>query len=67
MEFFITLLGLMCIFEALPYVIAPEAMQRWLRQLIALPPEYLRIAGIVAMIVGLVICWLSRGGGMGPD
>lgn len=66
MDFFIALLGMMCILEALPYVIAPEAMQRWLRQLIALPPEYLRIAGIAIMILGLIICWLSRGS-MGSD
>jgi len=38
MKLFLTLIGLVFIFEGLPYVVSPEAMQRWLRQLLEMQP-----------------------------
>lgn len=54
------LLGLVLIFEGLPYATFPEAMQRWLRQLLDAQPFALRIMGIMAVLAGLLLCYLSR-------
>ena len=60
MKLLITLIGLILVLEGLPYAAAPEAMQRWLRQLLDMQPEHLRRVGLVAMAVGFVLCFLAQ-------
>ncbi|MCI5123547.1 MAG: DUF2065 domain-containing protein [Candidatus Electrothrix sp. AR5] len=64
MKTFITLIGLVLIFEGLPYVASPEAMQRWLKQLISMPPNSLRSTGIVAMAIGFFLCYIGQRSGL---
>lgn len=54
------LLGLVLIFEGLPYATFPEAMQKWLRQLLEARPFALRIMGVMAVLAGLLLCYLAR-------
>jgi uncharacterized protein YjeT (DUF2065 family) len=61
MKLFILLLGMVLIFEGLPYVAAPESMQSWLKKISEMAPEQLRIMGLAAMATGLFICWLVQG------
>jgi uncharacterized protein YjeT (DUF2065 family) len=56
----VALFGLVLIFEGLPYATFPEAMQRWLRQLLEARPAALRMTGIMAVLVGLLLCYLAR-------
>jgi uncharacterized protein YjeT (DUF2065 family) len=60
MELFITLIGLILVVEGLPYVAFPEAMQRWLSQLMQMPPARLRSVGIVSMASGFAILIFAR-------
>jgi len=60
MKLLITLIGLVLVLEGLPYVAAPESMQRWLRQVAVMPPQLLRRIGLVAMIVGFCLCALAQ-------
>lgn len=60
MKTLVALLGLVLIFEGLPYATFPEAMQRWLKQLLDAPPLALRILGVAAVLAGLLLCYLSR-------
>jgi uncharacterized protein len=60
MKLFMTLLGLILILEGLPYVASPESMQRWLRQILEMPPRLLRRVGLVAMTVGFLLCFLAQ-------
>ncbi len=60
MKLFFTFLGLLFIFEGLPYVACPEAMRRWLLQLIQMRPALLRVMGLLAMGGGLLICYLTQ-------
>ncbi len=60
MKLLITLIGLVLVLEGLPYVASPEVMQRWLRQIVELPPRQLRRVGLVAMVVGFVLCFLAQ-------
>jgi len=64
MKTFITLIGLVLIFEGLPYVASPEAMQRWLKQLISMHPNNLRNTGIMAMAIGFLLCYIGQRSGL---
>lgn len=61
MKLFILLIGMVLIFEGLPYVAAPESMQAWLKKISEMRPEKLRIMGLVAMAAGLLLCWVIQG------
>ena len=60
MKLLILLVGMVLILEGLPYAAAPEAMREWLAKLSELPPRILRAIGLVAMITGLIICWIVQ-------
>ena len=60
MKLLVTLIGLILILEGLPYVAAPESMQRWLRQILELRPEQLRRVGLIAMAIGFLLCFLAQ-------
>jgi uncharacterized protein len=59
MKFLFTLIGLVFILEGLPYLTFPEAMQKWLQQLLEMRPAQLRIVGLFAVGVGLLICYVT--------
>jgi uncharacterized protein YjeT (DUF2065 family) len=59
MKLLFTLIGLVCILEGLPYLTFPEAMQRWLGQLMEMRPAQLRIIGLFAVGIGLLICFVT--------
>jgi len=60
MKLLLALIGLVFILEGLPYLTFPEAMQKWLQQLIEMPPRQLRLMGILAVVFGLVLCYVSQ-------
>jgi uncharacterized protein len=60
MELLFTLIGLVMILEGLPYLVAPESMQRWLRQILLMSPGQLRQIGGVAMAAGFLLCYLAQ-------
>lgn len=60
MKLLITLVGLVFILEGLPYLAFPESMQKWLRQLTEIEPKSLRILGVVAVAIGLSLCYLTQ-------
>lgn len=64
MKLFVALIGLILIFEGLPYAAFPEAMQDWLRQLTEMRPGLLRIVGWLAIAAGLLLCYLSQRSGV---
>jgi len=59
MKLLLTLIGLVFILEGLPYLTFPEAMQKWLRQLIEMRPAQVRIVGLLAVSLGLLICFIT--------
>jgi uncharacterized protein YjeT (DUF2065 family) len=59
MKYLFTLIGLVLILEGLPYLTFPEAMQRWLQQLLEMRPAQLRIVGLFAVGIGLFICYIT--------
>jgi len=59
MKLLFTLIGLIFILEGLPYLTFPEAMQRWLQQLMEMKPAQLRMVGLFAVGTGLLICYIT--------
>ncbi|MFZ5766384.1 MAG: DUF2065 family protein [Thermodesulfobacteriota bacterium] len=60
MKFLVSLIGVVLILEALPYVAFPEAMQNWLKQVSAMDPAVLRVIGLLAMGGGLLLCYVAQ-------
>ncbi|MDK9707871.1 MAG: DUF2065 domain-containing protein [Desulforhopalus sp.] len=60
MKLLTLLVGLILIIEGLPYVAAPEKMQIWLKKLSEINPGQLRAVGLIAMLFGLIICFIVQ-------
>jgi uncharacterized protein YjeT (DUF2065 family) len=60
MKFFLCVLGMVMIFEGLPYFAFPEKMKAVIRKMLDLPAGNLRIFGFVLMFVGLGLIYFGR-------
>jgi uncharacterized protein len=60
MDYFLSVLGLVMIFEGVPYFLSPVKMKTWIRQMLTLPDSALRSFGAVLMVAGLVLVYLGR-------
>jgi len=60
MKFLLTLIGIVFIFEGLPYLTFPDIMQKWMAQLAALPARQLRAIGLLAVGFGLFLCFITQ-------
>ena len=61
MKFFITALGLMMIFEGIPYFCFPEKIKAFAQKIPEFENGTLRGFGFFLMIFGLIIAYLGRG------
>ena len=61
MSDFIAAIGLLFIFEGLLYGGFPFLAKRFAKDVAGMPEPVLRVAGIVAIAVGVAIVWLARG------
>lgn len=53
-------LGLELVIEGVLYALLPDAMKRMMAQVLDMPANQLRAAGLVAAAVGLGIVWAVR-------
>lgn len=60
MKFFLCVVGMVMIFEGLPYFAFPEKMKGWLQKMLVMPSESLRKIGIIMMVAGLFLVYLGR-------
>jgi hypothetical protein len=56
----LTALALILVIEGALYGLFPDAMRRAMSMVIEMPPETLRIVGLVAAGAGVVFLWLLR-------
>ncbi len=54
-------LGLVAIVEGLVLALAPTRLREALEFIRTLPPDQLRLIGLLAVTVGVVLVWLARG------
>ena len=60
MKYFLCVLGMVFIVEGLPYFAFPDKLKAYLMKLQNIPEKSLRILGLVAMIVGLILVYFGR-------
>ncbi len=60
MKYFLCVLGMVFIIEGLPYFAFPEKIKIYLGKVIQIPDASLRVAGLLAMIAGLVLLYFGR-------
>ncbi|MEN8140529.1 MAG: DUF2065 domain-containing protein [Thermodesulfobacteriota bacterium] len=64
MKLLISLVGMVLILESLPYLAFPDSMKEWLRQLSEMDSGLLRAMGLVALVAGLILCYLAQRSGL---
>jgi uncharacterized protein YjeT (DUF2065 family) len=64
MKLIITVIGLIMVFEGIPYFAFPEKMQETLKMIAKMPPETLRKLGFAAIVAGVGLCYLARQSGV---
>lgn len=58
---FLDALGLVLVLEGVLYGLMPNVARRLAQQVVGLPEQTLRIAGLASVAVGVGIVWLVRG------
>lgn len=61
MRDFVTAVGLVLVFEGVLYGGFPAAAKRFAAEMSGQSDNFLRVAGLAAMVIGLVIVWMARG------
>ncbi len=56
-----TALALVLVIEGLMYAVFPEQMKQMIVAILSVPASTLRLAGLVAAVIGVGIVWLVRG------
>lgn len=59
MSFLLSVLGVVLIVEGVPWFLSPEKTKKMLAQIHGLPDSTLRLFGLTAMIIGLLIVRVS--------
>ena len=60
MKDFLTAIGLVLVIEGMLYAAFPEIMRRAAARAALIPPPALRLAGLAAAAVGVLLVWLIR-------
>lgn len=60
MKDLLTALALVLVIEGTIYALFPEAMQRFMRRALELPPHSLRYGGLALAVAGVFFTWLLR-------
>ncbi|MCB1383599.1 MAG: DUF2065 domain-containing protein [Notoacmeibacter sp.] len=61
MNDFLAALGLMLVFEGILYGAFPGVVRRMAEEMRAMPDSFMRVAGIGAAALGVLVVWLVRG------
>jgi uncharacterized protein YjeT (DUF2065 family) len=59
-KYMLTVLGLICFLEGLPYLANPDRVRKWLNWLLSSSNSSLRMLGAALMIAGLLLVYLGR-------
>ncbi|MCP4747572.1 MAG: DUF2065 domain-containing protein [Desulfobacteraceae bacterium] len=60
MRYFLCVIGMVMFIEGLPYFAFPDKMKPWLQKLLETENSTLRKLGVVMMLTGLLLVYLSR-------
>ena len=60
MDYFLCVIGMVFIIEGLPYLVFPEKLKIYLIKISTLPEATLRVVGICAIALGLILLYFGR-------
>ncbi|WP_119308132.1 DUF2065 domain-containing protein [Cohaesibacter haloalkalitolerans] len=60
MSDFLAAVGLVFVIEGFLWAAMPRSMKRMMLEVATIPGTSLRIGGVVAMVIGVLIVWLIR-------
>lgn len=60
MDYFLCVIGMVCIIEGMPYFLFPEKLKMYMIRISALPAATLRFMGISVIIAGLILLYFGR-------
>lgn len=58
--YLLTVVGLICFFEGLPYLASPDQLKKWLQKVCDMPSRQMRMIGCALMVLGLIFVYLGR-------
>ena len=58
--YMLTVVGLICFLEGLPYLAAPDKVRKWIKWLLSSSNSSIRALGAALMILGLLLVYLGR-------
>ena len=58
--YILTVVGLICFIEGIPYLATPEQVKKWLQWVLTISDSSLRFLGGALMVVGLLLVYLGR-------
>ena len=64
MKLILTVIGLIMVFEGMPYFAFPEKMRETLKMISEMHPETLRRLGFMSIIAGVLLCYIARQSGV---
>lgn len=64
MEYFLSVLGMVFVIEALPYIAFPGKVKEYMRVIGLMQDRNLRIIGFILAFSGLAILYVARGTGL---
>lgn len=59
-DYFLCVVGMVFIFEGLPYLVFPEKMKIYLIKITTMPDAVLRFIGISTIMIGLILLYFGR-------
>ena len=59
MSFFLSAVGLMMVFEGIPYFCFPQIVKLFAQKLPEIPDSTLRVVGFFLMMIGLLVVYLG--------
>jgi uncharacterized protein YjeT (DUF2065 family) len=59
-KYFLTIIGFVLLIEGTPYFLFPEKLRKFLAQILNITDGYLRVYGLVIMLAGLLVLYLSK-------
>ncbi|GAB4525894.1 MAG: hypothetical protein Tsb0019_27950 [Roseibium sp.] len=57
----VTALGLVLVLEGVLYALVPGGMKAVMRSALETPDQILRLAGLIAAVIGVFLVWIIRG------
>jgi uncharacterized protein YjeT (DUF2065 family) len=64
MDYFLSVLGMVLVIEALPYIAFPGQLKKYVQMILAMPERNLQIIGLIMAFSGLALVYVARGTGL---